>query len=215
MAIAVDATSEGYANSTSLTYSHTCTGSDRVLTVALWTFPSGDTVTGITYNGTAMTKLGTQSADAGGYTNLWGIANPSTGANNIVISMSSSQVFATSASYTGCNTTTPFPDTEAGGSGSGTSLSASISISVNNSWLILAGRSPSRVPTAGANTIVRKTNGTSGDAGWLLDSGTAMGTGTQSLNWSYSPSATTYHVIGSIAPATASTTFIPRISFIM
>lgn len=205
--IAVDATSQGYANSTSLTFAHTSTGSDLILMVQLWTFPSGDTVSGITYNGTALTKKGTRSADAGGYTNQWSLVAPSTGANNIVISMSSSQVFATAVTYTGVDQTTPHPDATVTGTQTGTTgLSASMTTTVDQSWLVMAGRSPSRVPTAGANTLLRKTNGTSGDAGWTLDSDGGRSTGSNALNWSYSPSATTYYVMSVIAPSAGAST---------
>jgi hypothetical protein len=201
-AIAIDATSQGYANATSLTFSHTTTGSDRLLMVQLWTFPSGDTVSGITYNSTSLTKKGTRSADAGGYTNQWSLVAPATGANNIVVSMSSSQMFVTAASYTGVDQTTPHPDATVTGSLAGTALSISTTdVTVDQSWLVMAGRSPSRIPSASAGTFQRKLNGTSGDAGWTLDSDGGRSTGANTLDFTYAPSQTTYYVMTNIAPA--------------
>jgi len=203
-AIAIDATSQGYANSTSLTFAHTVSGSDRILMVQLYTFQGTQpSITGITYNGVALTSKGSRVSDLSGYTQQWSLVAPATGANNIVISMNSSQVFATAVSYTGVDQTTPHPDATVTGSVTGTSLSATMTTTVADSWLVLAGRSPSRAPTAGASTIVRKLNGTSGDAGWTLDSDGGRSTGSNSLNWSYSPSQTTYYVMSVIAPSTA------------
>lgn len=203
-AIAVDATSEGYANSTSVTIAHTVTGTDTAIVVSLWTFPNGDVATGITYNAEALSKRGTIATDATGYQNIWGASGADTGTHNIVVLASpSSQLFVTAASYTGVDQTTPFPTTAVTGSSAGTSFTASITTTVDQSWLALGGRSPSRNPTAGANTIVRKLNGTSGDAGWLLDSDGARSTGSNSLAWSYSPSATSYWVLIDIAPTSA------------
>jgi len=200
-AIAVDATSEGYANATSLTFAHTVTGANTAITVALFTFGGGDSVSGITYNGEALTEFGTQASDASGYTQLWGKSGADTGTNNIVISMTSSQMFATAASYTGADQTTPFPDTAVTGSSNSTSFSPTITTTVADSWIVLAGRSPSKAPTAGANTIVRKLNGSSADAGWTLDSNGARSTGSNALNWSYSGSSNSYWVMTALAPA--------------
>ena len=100
-AIAFDAASSAKAaNASSLSWSHTCSGSDRLLVVGT---NAGDTtagdrpVTGITYNGAALTKI--RSDTIGLITSeLWYLLNPDTGAHNIIVS------------YTGLNT-----DAQAGG----------------------------------------------------------------------------------------------------
>lgn len=215
-AIAIDATSQGYANATSLTFAHTNTGSNLILMVQLWTFPSGDSVSGITYNSVALTKKGTQAADAGGYTNQWSLVAPATGANNIVVSMTSSQMFVTAASYTGVDQTTPHPDATLAGSAAGTSFAISTTnITVDQSWIIMAGRSPSRVPTASAGAFLRKTNTTSGDAGWTVDSDGGRSTGANTLDYTYSPSATTYYVITNIAPAASAPAISPNQNIVL
>lgn len=202
-AIAYDATSTGYANATSLTFSHTTSGSDRLLMVQLWTFPSGDTVSGITYNGTSLTKKGTKSADAGGYTNQWSLVAPATGANNIVVSMSSSQMFVTAASYTGVDQTTPHPDaTVVGQTTSGTTHTTSaITTSVDQSWLVLAGRSPSYLPTATGDSYMRRSNSASGDAGYTFDSNAGRSTGSNTMTVTTGGATVMYYVMSVIAPA--------------
>lgn len=203
-AIAVDTTASGWvASASSLTYAHTVTGSDPTLIVGIYHFNGSGEVTGVTYNGAAMTLLGNLVADGtNGDVYLYGKASVSTGANNIVISEGATQqIFGTSASYTGTNQTTPFPDAALTGSPSGTTFSISTTnTTVDQSWVVMTGRSPSRVPSASAGSFLRKTNAVSGDAAWLVDSNGARSTGANTLNYTYSPSQTTYYVIANIAP---------------
>lgn len=58
MAIAFDATTTSSLGSavTSITFSHTCTGSNRILFVCTAN-NGGANVTGVTYNGVAMTNI--------------------------------------------------------------------------------------------------------------------------------------------------------------
>ena len=207
MAIAIDATADGFqAAGTTLTYSHTCTGSNRALLVGLYAWNGSFTISGITYNGVSMTKLIGRGADgSSGTVETWGLANPSTGANNIVITATASgQIFGCSASYTGVDQTTPFPDTETSGTGLSASWSTSITTSVDQSWVFSTGRSPSKAPSASAGTYLRKTNGASGDAGWLLDSNGARSTGSNTLDYTWSGSSTNYWTMTSIAPSSGS-----------
>lgn len=215
-AIAIDSSSDGYANATSLTFSLTVTGSNTAIAVSAWTFPNGDVITGVTYNAEALTKKGTKSSDAGGFQNVWGAAGADTGTHNVVVSASpSSQLFVAAASYTGVDQTTPFPATAVTGGSSADTFSASITTTVDQSWLFLGGRSPSKVPTAGANTFLRETNAASGDAGWILDSNGARSTGSNSLAWSYTGASFSYWVLIDIAPAAAAVASPANQNFIL
>lgn len=93
-AIAVyDTTSGQYFGSaaTSHTLSHTMSSNaNRILTVFTYTFDSG-TTTGVTYNGVAMTESGTGQATGSDTVQAWSLVAPSTGANNIVASLSASK----------------------------------------------------------------------------------------------------------------------------
>lgn len=110
MAIAFDAFSTGKSNSTSsLTVSHTCSGSDRILIVQ--TMCNGAFTTGVTYNGTSMTLL-LQDKDggAGGSgTSVYYLLNPDSGTHDIVASLSTNYIVLTAASYTGVYQSS-FPD---------------------------------------------------------------------------------------------------------
>ena len=109
MAIAFDAVSLGNgASVNSLTIAHTCAGSNLVLVVDVRVSDLTTTVTGITYNGVALTKIDSQTAPAGRSIEKWYLINPATGANNCVISLSASpgSVRGDVRSYTDVHQTT-------------------------------------------------------------------------------------------------------------
>lgn len=113
MAIARDATSSGSVTGTSLTISHDVAGSNRMLFVMPLEDASGLTatrITGVTYNGVAMTKLTEtyRTFSSGLVQTLWGLVAPDTGTHDIVISLSASDtVSSQNASYTGCDQNLP------------------------------------------------------------------------------------------------------------
>lgn len=206
MAIAVDNTGQGFQNAgTSLTVSYTTSGSDRALLVSLWVWNGTISGLGVTYNGTAMTELINRAADSGNVY-IFGLVNPTSGANNIVVSNANSvQIFMTCASYTGVHQThaNAFPDTETSGSANSTNQSLSITTSVDQSWTFMNTRTPSRSQTAGSGTTKRVINTTSQDAATSFDSGGGVSTGSNALNYTVSPSQTCYNVMTAFAPAAA------------
>lgn len=124
MAIAFDAASNG-----STSWSHTCSGADRYLFVYTTTNSAGG-VSGVTYNGVAMTKLASRSGD---FMNLWGLASPSSGTNTISITGTGAGV---AASYTGVSGTGN-PEANAGTSSGTTSfLQTSVTTVTNNAWVV-------------------------------------------------------------------------------
>lgn len=217
-AIAIDATSTGFLSSgTSLTFSHTITGTNPALLCGVFSFAGGDALTSIKYNGNLVAQKGSQAADAGGRQYLHGYAATTTGANNVVVTYSTSvQIFATCASYTGVDPTTPFPDAAITSIKTGTTISLpATSVTVDQSWLVASGRSPSKAPTASAGTIVRKLNPTSGDAAWVLDSNGPRSTGANSLDYTQSGSVNNYNTIIAIAPAASAPSITPNQNIIL
>lgn len=135
MAIAVDTNTvaEEESGATSLTFSHTCTGSNLVLIVATVSSGSADP-TGVTYNGVAMTKA--VGLGAALDTSLWYLSNPATSAHNVVVTYAASTKFGVCAtSFTGCNTDSPLGVT---GTNTGTSGTASCTVTSqkNNSMMV-------------------------------------------------------------------------------
>lgn len=94
MAIAYNSTSiqnEVVASSTTLTWSHTCNVIDKKLIVSAG---GRAAISGITYNGVAMTKISDHSSGNYQYNSYYYLDNPSTGsAYNIVVTYSSGATY--------------------------------------------------------------------------------------------------------------------------
>jgi hypothetical protein len=154
MAIAYDATAQGTAlPGTSITFAHTCTGDDGLLLVGVQC--QDDTVTGVTYNGTAMTQL-KKVASAAAETYMYGLLAPTTGAHNVVVSISASKYCrAISASYTGV-LQTGLPDATSSVVGTDTVTSQALSTTtvLDQCWVA--------VMTYSATTSTATTAGTGG-----------------------------------------------------
>lgn len=142
--IAFDTAIEGTATSTSLTYAHTCTGTNLVLIVFVFTYgiAGRDSITGVTYNGVAMTQVptnGKQQSIAGDqYGYCYYLVNPASGANNVVVSMSeSATIRGLSLSYTGVKQTGQ-PDASGKKTTQGTtSITNAVTTVADNSWLVV------------------------------------------------------------------------------
>jgi hypothetical protein len=116
-----------------LTYSHTCTGSDLILLVSANLKRLGsETVTGVTYDGVALTLI---DSDVGGqrYASLWYLVGPATGANDIVVSVSQTvqSVDSGSISLTGVDQSVPL-GTANTANGSGTAPSVTVSAATDD-----------------------------------------------------------------------------------
>jgi hypothetical protein len=157
MAIAFDAAANG--GTTASTWSHTCSGSDRILFVAVTTL-GGSTPTA-TYNSVSMTSIGSQNTGPNNYKcTLFYLLAPATGSNTVEISGSNDQ--GCSASYTGVEQS-GVPDATNTGSNSASTLSVSTTTVVGNCWIVMAGtseRSSSAAQSAGTATTQRATTGT-------------------------------------------------------
>lgn len=153
MAIALDTSATSFINpGTSLTYSHTCTGSNLLLLVGVRGTSTNGSITGVTYNGVAMTEI-TRVLETGGniYIYLFGLLAPSTGANNIVVSSSSnSLITAVSASFTGVKQS-GLPDASTTNTGA-SPLTTSLTSIADNCWGILLAQDNNGLVTAGTGS---------------------------------------------------------------
>jgi len=110
MALAHDAdsSSSGSAVST-LAWPHVCTGAELLLVVGANTFPATSTVTGITYNGVALTKIDAQNASLWCRSELWYLVAPASGSHDIVVTLISqaNYIVGEGSSWTGANRSAP------------------------------------------------------------------------------------------------------------
>lgn len=130
MPIAHDLTTQATANSvTSLTFSHTVSGADRLLIVGVQT--NGSNVTGVTYAGVAMTAVG-QLTSGGVRVEMFRLIAPATGANSVVVSVAATtDIGAAASSYTGAHQTTPL-GAAATASGTGTEPTVNVVAAVDD-----------------------------------------------------------------------------------
>lgn len=189
--IAFDAAAVGSSGgTTALTFSHTCSGADRILFVEVVPSFNTDIVTGVTYNGVAMTRLGTGATGANYRNYIYALIAPATGANNVVVSLSSSkEIRASSASYTGVNqaalpanlnywTTTT----------AATSAAPAITTAKDNSWVLMT-LTALQTTTAGANTALRARGNTGSVDAAILDSNALVSpAGSRTLNANFTNS---------------------------
>lgn len=199
MALAIDATSKDTnfgEGVTSRTMAHTCTGTNLFL-VSFGSVNSGsDIVSGVTYNGVAMTRSVRQLNNSGTFTMYaYYLIAPATGANNIVWSLSSGDIAVCGISLTGANQSAQ-PDVSGGsnsGGSSGTSYTNTLTTVADNSWHLAAMRQTvGGGITAGSGTAVR-VDGVGGasfsvfedDGGAVTPAGsnTLTGTGTDTDTW--------------------------------
>lgn len=143
-----------------LTYFGTLTG-DNLIAVVGASVESGDLITGITYNGVAM-SLGTKQTNNSNETAyLFNLANPATGSQNIVVSTSANtDIRSASVGYSGARQTGQPDATTSGSVTAGTSISGTITTGADNSWIIgYANDSGVGAPVAGAGVTSRAATG--------------------------------------------------------
>lgn len=172
--------------STTLTYAHTCTGSNLVLVVGALD-NNDQTFTGATYATVAVTNVDNYNQVTA--VRMWtGIQTaPTTGSNNIVITVTlppTNWLDGVSTSYSGCAQTGQ-PDSFAQNSGAaGSTLTTTTTVVATGCWLWGCGDARSALLDASTMTLrARSTN----DEPVAGDSNGTVGTGSQSLQISEAP----------------------------
>lgn len=215
MAIAFDATASsfltGNPTGTSLTYNHTCTGSNLILLVSVHVYNAVDIVSGVTYNSVAMTRLTQQifSSDSNQRLYLYYLIAPATGTNQIAVTLSAGSLFtimySMSDSYTGVSQT-GYPDATNSNTASGAGdIVGTVTTIANNAWTVmLSGSDDDNSNTAGSGTTIRvSSTGTNAARDTFADSNGPK-TPAGSISLTVTPSAGTggtAYIIASMAPA--------------
>lgn len=195
MAIALDATATGFINNSTsaATWSHTCTGTDRVLLVSLTienTSGTGTPSATATYNGVSMTKIAERSL-TGSCAVFFYLANPATGANTVSIQSSTSGTaaykYGASLSYTGVDQTTPIDAQSTVDANNSTSQSVSVTTVTANALVIGTYASLQGVTfaTATAPNVVRVQFAGDGYTGILDHGAVTASPGSVSVAWTF------------------------------
>lgn len=140
MSIAFDAASSGTisAGTSSATFAHTVTGSDTIghVFVAQQSDPTAVRITGVTWNGVAMTKIKTYTNTTNDSLYLWELVGVTTG--DIVVSRdtTSNTGWCNAVSHTGASQTGQ-PDATDSANTTTTSLATSVTTVADNCWAVL------------------------------------------------------------------------------
>lgn len=190
MAVAADtpgnSSTEG---ATSLTFAYTCAGANRLLCVGVAIYNgNGTEVTGVTYNGVAMTSAGSVLGSAADEVTIWYLVAPATGSNNVVVSFDNavSGAVAGAINFTNVHQTTP---TGSFVSATGTSTAPSVNASSESGGMVLdvLGVAPSKTATVGAGQTERWNVATSGNVERGCGS-TEPGAASVTMSWSLNAS---------------------------
>ena len=213
------ASNSGYQSAaSSLSWSHTWSGTNRFLAIDIAMLSVTDTVTAMTYGGANCTFIGAQNVVGGtGRIECWRICQndsgaPSTGANTISVTLSGSLACAGAAvSYTTVSQTTPteaFAGNSGINTGSATNATVVITTTVANDWVhaALATNQSSGIGSSQTSrNIVAGTLGTGADA----DTGPNASPGAQTMTFTGEGITSAWAVAGygivpfGSAPATA------------
>ncbi len=205
-AIAFDSTSTKSTTSSGagFDFNHTATGSNLVLMVSAESDNGVDRISGITYNGVAMTRLFAGGWGGVHYYYFYYLIAPATGTNVIHVTTRQDRQFnLIAATYTGVDQTS-FPSVGAQGNGTNTSVSAGLTTTVDNSWLVFApAHADSDATAAGANTTLRAgiTGGFTGQLAHLDSNGPKSPAGAYTLAASWGSSVPYEYQIVALAPA--------------
>jgi hypothetical protein len=207
MAIAFNAaTSASNSASATLTFAHTVSGSNTMLLVGFIankaTVPA---VSSVTYNGVAMTATSASplTVSATVKNHLYYLVNPTTGANNVVITFASAPdgIAANALSYTGAKQTGQ-PDSQMSTASTGATATLTTTTVANGSWLVGVFRNDSTGNgTAGGSTTQRSSIG--GQCSMDDSGGLKAPAGSYSISETFGSAA--YGALGiSISPDTVS-----------
>ncbi len=166
MAIAFDAASTSIA----MSWSHTCSGADRVLFICFTVPGLGASTFTATYNGVSMTSITGITFGADGSNGLFAfyLGNPALGSNTITVTRSggfNDLAQACAASYTGANVV-GIPDSFATNTGTGATVVGTTTTIKDNCWSVLMGggnNTGTATITVGAGGTNRANTGTAGD----------------------------------------------------
>lgn len=210
MAIAFDNKTGGSSNNASSTsFSHTTTGSNRLLIViaSYLKVPANLSISVPTYNGVSMTQIQGEVLSNGGNVEyaMFYLLNPASGANTLAISISgSADICAGYAfSYTGVLQAASLDDSSTGtGATAPSNMTGTVTTTVVNDWGFLLG--------AGA-TVAASTNSTlvqativGGNGGSFFDTsgiGGFASTGSNSMTVSYTSDNPNNYIIAAFKPA--------------
>jgi len=178
-------TSTTYSGDNTTTWSMDCKGGN--LLVVAYVKPSNTRVTGITYNGVAL-SYSTETYNTGNsMAGVWYLASPATGSNSIVVSPSGGNFNGGAVCLTGSKISSPIDSASCStaGGGSGT-LGVTWSTTNSGDWLIDAGFSNNGNAMSASGGQTAFWTNTGGVDAYASGAGSTKGpvsSGSQTMSW--------------------------------
>lgn len=206
-AVAFDAASTlNYGAASPATLAHTCGANATILVVH--TRSDAAVVSGVTYNGVALTQL--SAIVAGGFYAVWYLVSPATGAHNIVVTAVGSQVGILGISYTGARVT-GVPDAVTTNNSANATITTSITSVTDQSLACYAVEDRSGVaPTAGANCTQRATGSAASCMTFFDGNGPITPPGVFTMTANITAASTGSAMMFTLAPGTGSYSAVAR-----
>lgn len=197
-----------YGNVASFSFSHTCSGSDRLLMLSINNNYTGLSPTiSATYNGVAMTFIvHSVTGSAARATDIFGLLAPATGTNTVAVTVGaqgSTEHYAGSTSFNGVSQIAPIQNgtNGTGNANGGTTVSFSPTPANDNCWAYLGfGKNGT---TANSNAIILSTVSGRGAA---TSNGSMGVAGTYTMTINKTNALNCGGVAVSFAPSTAAVT---------
>jgi hypothetical protein len=125
------------ATAASFTWSHTVSGSNRILVVGVSIRNTqNETVTNVTYAGTPLTFVGARSNETSARVEIWQLVAPAVGTDNVVVTLSATaKIIGGAISLTGVDQTTPI-GASAFTAGSSTNPTLTLTNVATSAWVI-------------------------------------------------------------------------------
>lgn len=185
-------------------------GANRVLYVGVFDGSGGSSlISGITFNGVALTKIGGAQVSGDLWATLWYLINPASGSHDIVVTASSAcPIYNFAACYTGASQSSQPDSSNTGTVPAATADHITIATTVvaANSWLVGFTRESGGVGQT--YSVGAEVDG--GGGGHFFDSNGAVGTGSQPITITTTLGFPSYAcVLASIAEASSGSTPAP------
>lgn len=195
------ASNAGYQTAQSTySWSHTCTGSSRYLTVGIAMLSvGGSSVSSITYNGVAMTKIDAKASVSGAVrAELWGLVAPATGSNTIAVTLSAAlDSIGEAVSFTGVHQTSPYEGT---GDASATNVGAAdatvnVVTVADNDWCVDIVATDDTAITVGAGQTSRNNVTGALGSGGMSTEGPDTPAGSVTMSWTAVGALATWSIV--------------------
>lgn len=185
---------------TTRTYSVTVSsGSNRILLVGVVgdVLAGADDVTGVTYAGVSMTFIN-KTDDGNRRQYLYYLLNPTSGANNVVVTASTSHWLMSGAiEYTGVQGIDVTATNKATGA---SSITSTVTTTTNNNWNVIFSQNQGSVQNAGSGATKRTPVAVNQYWTWFDSGGAITPAGSYSMTTSLAAGANIGHCIVSIKP---------------